>query len=244
MIAGLGMWVARHPIQPAGDGPARGWVTDRSRRWAVRGNPAGLVQPWSPRARVLQATGRREGERAAWTRPASASSRSTSARAATPCGAPRSCSAATGTAPTTTPRPRSSPCTGTGAGSATATRSTPGCGARWCAPSSTSRGGRGGGSGPRPSTAGTASARRRAADAVATRHVLVDGLRAVPPRQRAVLVLRYLEGLDVAGTAAALGCTRGHREEPDRARAGGAARRARRRARRPATGRLREVGDR
>jgi RNA polymerase sigma-70 factor (sigma-E family) len=48
-----------------------------------------------------------------------------------------------------------------------------------------------------------------ASDAVATRHVLVTGLRAVPPRQRAVLVLRYLEGLDVAGTAAALGCTEG-----------------------------------
>ncbi len=56
-----------------------------------------------------------------------------------------------------------------------------------------------------PDTVG-APARR---DAVATRHVLVDGLRAVPPRQRAVLVLRYLEGLDVAGTAAALGCTEG-----------------------------------
>ena len=48
-----------------------------------------------------------------------------------------------------------------------------------------------------------------AADGVATRHVLVDGLRSVPPRQRAVLVLRYLEGLDVAGTAAALGCSEG-----------------------------------
>lgn len=48
-----------------------------------------------------------------------------------------------------------------------------------------------------------------AADTVATRHVLVDGLRTVPPRQRAVLVLRFLEGLDVAGTAAALGCTEG-----------------------------------
>lgn len=48
-----------------------------------------------------------------------------------------------------------------------------------------------------------------ATDGVATRHVLVDGLKAVPPRQRAVLVLRYLEGLDVAGTAAALGCSEG-----------------------------------
>ncbi len=48
-----------------------------------------------------------------------------------------------------------------------------------------------------------------AAEGVATRHVLVDGLRSVPPRQRAVLVLRYLEGLDIAGTAAALGCSEG-----------------------------------
>jgi len=47
------------------------------------------------------------------------------------------------------------------------------------------------------------------AEGVATRHVLVDGLRAVPPRQRAVLVLRFLEGLDVAATAEVLGCSAG-----------------------------------
>jgi RNA polymerase sigma-70 factor (sigma-E family) len=44
---------------------------------------------------------------------------------------------------------------------------------------------------------------------VATRHTLVDGLRLLPPRQRAVLVLRFLEGLDVADTARALGCRPG-----------------------------------
>ncbi|WP_308258015.1 SigE family RNA polymerase sigma factor [Pseudonocardia lacus] len=48
-----------------------------------------------------------------------------------------------------------------------------------------------------------------AADAVATRHVLVGGLRSVPPRQRAVLVLRFLEGLDVPATAVALSCSEG-----------------------------------
>lgn len=47
------------------------------------------------------------------------------------------------------------------------------------------------------------------ADGIATRHVLVDGLRSVPPRQRAVLVLRFLEGLDVAATADVLGCSAG-----------------------------------
>jgi RNA polymerase sigma factor (sigma-70 family) len=44
---------------------------------------------------------------------------------------------------------------------------------------------------------------------IATRHALVDALLQLPPRQRAVLVLRYLEGLDVAATAQALGCREG-----------------------------------
>jgi RNA polymerase sigma-70 factor (sigma-E family) len=46
-------------------------------------------------------------------------------------------------------------------------------------------------------------------DAVATREALVGALRKVPPRQRAVLVLRFLEGLDVASAAKALKCTEG-----------------------------------
>lgn len=41
------------------------------------------------------------------------------------------------------------------------------------------------------------------------REVLVAGLRALPPRQRAVVVLRYWEDLSVSETAAALGCAEG-----------------------------------
>ncbi|APU17857.1 MULTISPECIES: SigE family RNA polymerase sigma factor [Actinoalloteichus] len=47
------------------------------------------------------------------------------------------------------------------------------------------------------------------ADRVATRQTLLAGLQQVAPRQRAVLVLRFLEGLDVSGVAAVLGCTEG-----------------------------------
>jgi RNA polymerase sigma-70 factor (sigma-E family) len=46
-------------------------------------------------------------------------------------------------------------------------------------------------------------------DTVATRSALVNGLQRVPPRQRAVLVLRFLEGLSVAAVADALKCTEG-----------------------------------
>ncbi|ATE57717.1 SigE family RNA polymerase sigma factor [Actinosynnema pretiosum] len=47
------------------------------------------------------------------------------------------------------------------------------------------------------------------AESVVTREALVAGLKRVPPRQRAVLVLRFLEGLDVTAAAEALGCTEG-----------------------------------
>jgi RNA polymerase sigma-70 factor (sigma-E family) len=45
---------------------------------------------------------------------------------------------------------------------------------------------------------------------VATRADLLAGLRNVPPKQRAVLVLRYFEGLDVAQVAKVLGCSEGN----------------------------------
>jgi RNA polymerase sigma-70 factor (sigma-E family) len=41
------------------------------------------------------------------------------------------------------------------------------------------------------------------------RPALMDALAALPPRQRAVIVLRYFEDLDVATTARALGCAEG-----------------------------------
>lgn len=47
------------------------------------------------------------------------------------------------------------------------------------------------------------------ASEVTTRHVLMKALAALPPRQRACVVLRYFEDLDVAATAALLGCTEG-----------------------------------
>lgn len=45
---------------------------------------------------------------------------------------------------------------------------------------------------------------------VALREDLLAALREVPPKQRAVLVLRYFEGLDVAGVAKALRCSEGN----------------------------------
>ncbi|ACU98751.1 SigE family RNA polymerase sigma factor [Saccharomonospora viridis] len=48
------------------------------------------------------------------------------------------------------------------------------------------------------------------AEAVSTRADLLAGLARVPPKQRAVLVLRYFEGLDVASVARVLGCSEGN----------------------------------
>lgn len=48
------------------------------------------------------------------------------------------------------------------------------------------------------------------AEQVTDRIRVQDALAKVPPGQRAVLVLRYFEGLDVAATAAALDCSEGN----------------------------------
>jgi RNA polymerase sigma-70 factor (sigma-E family) len=48
-----------------------------------------------------------------------------------------------------------------------------------------------------------------AAERTSMRHTMRDALAQVPPRQRAVLVLRYFAGMSVAETAEALGCSEG-----------------------------------
>ena len=48
------------------------------------------------------------------------------------------------------------------------------------------------------------------ADVIADRALVQAALEQVPPGQRATLVLRYFEGLDVAGVAVAMGCSEGN----------------------------------
>jgi RNA polymerase sigma-70 factor (sigma-E family) len=55
----------------------------------------------------------------------------------------------------------------------------------------------------------TAASREDVAGSVTARTALVQALRGLPERQRACVVLRYFEELDVAETAAALGCSQG-----------------------------------
>ncbi|NUR69929.1 MAG: SigE family RNA polymerase sigma factor [Hamadaea sp.] len=49
-----------------------------------------------------------------------------------------------------------------------------------------------------------------AAEAIAQRHAVRDALRSLPPRTRAVVVLRYLGDMSEAEVAAALGCSLGN----------------------------------
>lgn len=49
----------------------------------------------------------------------------------------------------------------------------------------------------------------RVDDSVAVKQTLLEGLQHVPPKQRAVLVLRFLEGLDVSGVAEIMRCSEG-----------------------------------
>lgn len=58
---------------------------------------------------------------------------------------------------------------------------------------------------PEPATSG-----ERLDEQVVARQDLLAGLRRVPPKQRAVLVLRYFEGMDVGGVARTLGCSEGN----------------------------------
>ena len=64
---------------------------------------------------------------------------------------------------------------------------------------------------------------------VEERTALFEALQALPTMQRKVVVLRHWLGLSVAETAHELRISAGHREEPRRARAGGASGRARER---------------
>ncbi|HWE88842.1 MAG TPA: SigE family RNA polymerase sigma factor [Pseudonocardiaceae bacterium] len=60
-----------------------------------------------------------------------------------------------------------------------------------------------------PEVSDTTAGAPELGETVATRTTLLRALRQVPPRQRAVLVLRFLDGLDVADVAKAMKCSEG-----------------------------------
>ena len=81
---------------------------------------------------------------------------------------------------------------------------TAGCARHWCASSSTSRGGRGGERSFEvlPETPWTY-------DDLGEQMAVLDALRALPKRQRAVVVLRFWDDLSVGETAVALDISEG-----------------------------------
>ena len=141
------------------------------------------------------------------TRAMSSRSASSSKRVPRRCSVRRTSWSVTTSSPRTCCRKRSSRPSSRGLGCGTTTTSRPMPGASWSRPRS-----RGGGAGPFTSVPPTASPRRRApipCDGIVTHDAVLTALLALPPRQRAAIVLRYYQDLTEAQTAEAMGCAVG-----------------------------------